>query len=109
MIARKVPNSITPLPHDKRFAGSNSGSNPYLEGPKSAACVATSVSAAREIGSLCVASPARATSIEVISIPLVQIVICRLLNRSASQPPVMLKSTNGTENSSVAIETKLSR
>jgi hypothetical protein len=36
-------------------------------------------------------------------------VTCRLLKRSASQPPGMLKSTKGMENISVTRETKLSR
>ena len=37
MIARNVPNSITPFPHDKLFSGRSSGSKPYFDGPKSAA------------------------------------------------------------------------
>lgn len=36
-------------------------------------------------------------------------VIWRLLKRSASQPPGMLKITKGMENMSVTSETKLSR
>ena len=109
MMARNVPSSMTPLPHDRRLAGSNSGRRPYFDGPKSAACVATRASAKIETGSECLASPAVATTIETISIALVQMVICRLLKRSASQPPGMLKSTKGTENISVTRETKLSR
>ena len=50
-----------------------------------------------------------ATVMAAISITLVQMVICRLLKRSASQPPGMLKITNGNENISVTMETKLSR
>ncbi len=40
---------------------------------------------------------------------LVQIVTWRLLKRSASQPPGMLKIRNGTENRKVTTETNVSR
>jgi len=109
IIARKVPNSITPLPHDKRLAGSNSGSKPYFEGPNSAAWVATKPSATKHMIREWSASPAVATVMAPISIPLVQSVTRRLLKRSASQPPVMLKSTNGMEKRNVTRETKLER
>ena len=36
MMARKVPSSITPLPHESFFSGSSSGSRPYFDGPKMA-------------------------------------------------------------------------
>ena len=109
MMARNVPSSMTPLPQDNRLAGSSSGSRPYLDGPKSAACVATSMSATNEMGSECMARPTVATTMEPISMTLVQMVIWRLLKRSASQPPGMLKSTKGKENSSVTTEMKVSR
>ena len=44
-----------------------------------------------------------------ISITLVQMVTWRLLKWSASQPPVMLKSTKGMEKRKVTIATKVSR
>ena len=109
MMARKVPSSMTPLPQERRLAGSSSGSKPYFDGPKSAACVATRASATRERGSECRARPAVAMIMEPISITLVQMVTWRLLKWSASQPPVMLKSTNGTEKRKVTMETKVSR
>ena len=53
MMARKVPSSMTPLPQERRLAGSSSGSRPYFDGPKSAACVATSPSATSVSGCRC--------------------------------------------------------
>ena len=44
-----------------------------------------------------------------ISITFVQMVTWRLLKWSASQPPVMLKSTKGMEKRKVTTETKVSR
>ena len=109
MMARKVPNSMTPFPHDRRFAGSNSGSNPYFDGPNSAACVATMPRATRVMVREWTARPAVATVMAPISITLVHRVTRCLLKRSANQPPVMLKSTKGMENRKVTMETKLSR
>ena len=109
IIARKVPSSITPFPQERLFSGSNSGNRPYFEGPNNAAWLATSVSAVSESPKEWVARPAVASSMEPNSIAFVQIVICRLLNRSASQPPGMLKTRNGTENRNVTIETNVSR
>jgi hypothetical protein len=43
------------------------------------------------------------------SITFVQIVTWRLLNRSASQPPGMLRMRNGTEKRNVTTETNVSR
>ena len=36
MMARNVPSSRMPLPHESRFSGSSSGNEPYLDGPKTA-------------------------------------------------------------------------
>ena len=100
---------MTPFPHDRLFSGSNSGSRPYFEGPKSAAWLATSVKRDQRKRQEWVARPAVASSIEPNSITLVQIVIWRLLKRSASQPPGMLKIRNGTEKRNVTTETNVSR
>ena len=67
------------------------------------------MSAMNEMGSEWVASPTVATTMEPISMTLVQMVIWRLLKRSASQPPGMLKTMKGTENISVTMEMKVSR
>ena len=67
------------------------------------------MSAASESPNVCVASPAVASSIDPNSIAFVQIVICRLLKRSANQPPGMLRIRNGSENRNVTTEMKVSR
>lgn len=91
------------------MAGRSSGSRPYFEGPKSAACEATRVSATSDNVRECVANPAVATTIDPSSITLVQMVIWRLLKWSASQPPGMLNRMKGTEKRNVTAETKVSR
>ena len=77
--AKKVPSSRMPLPHDSRASGSNSGSNPYLQGPKSAACVLARKTAAISRFRLCRPSPTMASAITAISKNFVQIVTVRLL------------------------------
>ena len=39
MLARNVPNSMIPLPHESLGSGRSSGSKPYFDGPKSAPSV----------------------------------------------------------------------
>jgi hypothetical protein len=97
------------LPQDRLFSGKSSRSRPYFVGPNRAAWLATSASAARQSGREWVASPAVATSMEPSSIIFVQIVTPRLLKRSASQPPGMLSSRNGTEKMKVTAERNVSR
>ena len=58
MLPRNVPNSMMPLPHESRFSGSSSGSNPYFDGPKSAPSVLIKNTPAHSIGRFCSARPA---------------------------------------------------
>ena len=88
-----------PLPQERRFSGSNSGSRPYFEGPKSAACVLSKKIAAAAIHRFTAASPAKAMSITPISITFRPAVTERLLKRSARNPPVIENSRKGTAKS----------
>jgi hypothetical protein len=69
---------MIPFPQESFCSGSNSGSKPYLEGPKSADCVLIKNTAAHSIGRLRIASPAIATPITTISISFVPITTLRL-------------------------------
>ena len=82
-MARKVPSSSRPLPQDSRFSGSNSGSRPYLDGPKNALCVPIRKTPANKIGACCHANPAVASSMMNTSSTLTPMVMVRLLKRSA--------------------------
>src|ERR1700728_4693778 len=88
---------MTPLPQESLGSGSNSGSNPYLEGPKNAACVLARKIAAISRCRFCQVSPAIAKAITPISNNFVPIVTVRLLYRSARNPPVMENRMKGTE------------
>src|SRR5258705_8716397 len=81
--ASSVHNSITPFPQLNRLVGSNSGINPYFDGPNIAPCVhkknsATAARSSRFCHSADVTNPIVKTSST-----FVQIVTLRLLNRSA--------------------------
>ena len=58
MIARNVPSSRMPLPHESRRSGNSSGNSPYIDGPKIALCTPIRKIAASPIGRLRSSSPA---------------------------------------------------
>ena len=106
---RRFPFRMTPLPQESLGSGRKSGSNPYLEGPKNAACVLTRKIAAISRCRFFQASPAIAKAITPISNYFVPILTVRLLYRSARNPPVMENRMKGTEKRASATRTSRSR
>ena len=100
-MAMNVPNSSTPLPHDSRFSGNNSGNKPYFDGPKNALCVPMKKTAASCIGRLLTARPTDANSITNTSKILTPMVTVRLLKRSARNPPAIENRMNGSANNAL--------
>jgi len=98
MIAANVVSSSTPFPHDRRFGGRSSGSNPYFEGPNSAACVLARKTAANERVTVSRVNASVANSMTPSSNTFVAMVTWRLLNLSARNPPVIENRTNGAAN-----------
>ncbi len=97
-----------PLPQESHFSGRISGNKPYFEGPNNAACVATTNRMASCKGKYPVRSATIPPAMAAISISLVPMITCRLLKRSARNPPVILNSTRGTEKNNKMIGTILS-
>ena len=103
-----VPNSMSPLPQDSRFSGSNSGSKPYFDGPKKALCVPIRKTVKINKGSCCQTKPTSTKDITPISNTFTPTVIVRLLNRSARKPPAMENRMKGRENNPVVSGTNAS-
>src|SRR5579859_4664132 len=95
MAARRVPSSMMPLPQLSLDRGSNSGSKPYLVGPKIAPCVQARKRAAPAKSRRLLASAKVARPMTPSSKTFVQSVTVRLLYLSAKYPPGMEKSKNG--------------
>ncbi len=79
MPARNVPNSMMPLPQESRCSGSNSGSKPYFEGPKSAPSVLIKNTPTNSIGKLRAARLAMKNAMTPSSNNFVPMVTLRLL------------------------------
>ena len=77
---------MIPLPHDNRFSGNNSGSNPYFDGPKNALWVESKKTTIISIVSDLKNKPIVARSIIRTSAYLVPTATLRLLKRVASCP-----------------------
>ncbi len=101
MVAVYVPSSMSPLPQDNFFSGSNSGRRPYFEGPKNALCTPIRKTQASRIGMCFQISPVSASDITTTSKTLTPMEIVRLLKRSARKPPAIENRINGKENSAL--------
>src|SRR5258708_9117846 len=94
-MARNVVSSRIPLPQDSNLSGRSSGSKPYFEGPKKAACVLARKITAYAIRVLPRANAYMAKSIAQTSKIFVAMVTFRLLKRSARKPPAIENKRNG--------------
>ena len=101
MMAMKVPSSRMPLPHESRRSGSNSGSEPYFDGPKIALWVPMRKTLASSRFLFHDQSPANTTAMMHSSKIFTPSMTLRLLKRSARNPPTMENKMNGSENSPV--------
>ena len=93
-----VPSSRMPLPQESFRSGSNSGSRPYLDGPKNALCMPINNTHASRILMLPPSKPASTSAITATSKTFTPTVTMRLLKRSARKPPAMENRMNGSEN-----------
>ncbi len=99
MMAMKVPSSRMPLPQESFFSGSNSGSEPYLDGPNIALCVPMRKTPASRRYFFHDNNPAKTSDMMNNSKIFTPSITERLLKRSARKPPVMENRMNGSANS----------